>query len=368
MYDGGNPASGESLARQGRVTTSASAKAVTLARQWLRRIFVISLYTALAATLLLLFVPLLALAAACDALRRQHWTLVRTLVFFLWYLLLELAGVAVAFTIWLVHGPWTGRDHERYLDRNYALQAWWARMLGGGGFAIFGMRTELDRNDSVHDERPALVFVRHASTADTILAAQLLAAPHGLRLRYVLKRELLWDPCLDVVGNRLPNVFVDRDSAHSEQGVASIEALARGMRAGEGVLIYPEGTRFSLAKKRRIVDKMRKQGQVAKAEEAEALRHVLPPRSGGSLALLAAAPEASAVFLAHTGFEDAASFDRFFRGGLVGRTVHVQIRTVPASRIPEGRVAQKEWLMQQWREVDEFIESHRRRRPENSAN
>ncbi len=368
MNHDSNPANQEGPARTSRVTTRAAANVTTLTKRWLRRIFTIPLYSAILATLLILFVPLLAVAAACDKVRRQHWTLVRTLAFFVWYLALELAGVAAAFMIWLTGGPWTGRDQERYLARNYALQAWWAGMLGGGGFAIFGMHTEIDRNDSIINERPVLVFVRHASTADTIMAAQLLAAPYGLHLRYVLKRELLWDPCLDIVGNRLPNVFVDRDSAHSEQEIASIGALAHGIRAGEGVLIYPEGTRFSLAKKRRIVDKLRMQGQIAKADEAESLRHVLRPRSGGALALLAAAPEADVVFLAHTGFEAASSFDRFFRGGLVGRTVHVQIRAVPKSLIPEGRVAQQAWLMQQWREVDEFIESHERRRCRSSAN
>ena len=35
---------------------------------------------------------------------------------------------------------------------------------------------------------------------------------YHLRLRYVLKRELLWDPCLDIVGQRVPNIFVDRDA------------------------------------------------------------------------------------------------------------------------------------------------------------
>ncbi|MDC0708578.1 hypothetical protein POL68_08865 [Stigmatella sp. ncwal1] len=43
------------------------------------------------------------------------------------------------------------------------------------------------------------------------------------QLKYVLKRELLWDPCLDVVGRRLPNVFVERSG---DRGKAEIEAVA----------------------------------------------------------------------------------------------------------------------------------------------
>lgn len=331
------------------------------ARHWGRRLLVISLYAILLASLLVWFLPLLVIAAGCDLLRRQPWTLARTLVFFIWYLILEVAGVAAAAAIWLVGGLRTGRGRESYLARNYRLQALWSRLLGRGGFAIFGMRIAAEGDRSDFGNRPVLVFVRHASSADTILAALLLAGPHGLRLRYVLKRELLWDPCLDVVGNRLPNVFVDRDSVHSEREIASIGALARNLDAGEGVLIYPEGTRFSQDRRRRIVQKLREQGRVAAAEEAESLRNVLRPRSGGALALLEAAPSADAVFLAHTGLEGSASFDRFFNGGLVGRTVHVQIRTVPAEQIPEGRDARRAWLMQQWQAVDEFIESRRDR-------
>lgn len=41
---------------------------------------------------------------------------------------------------------------------------------------------------------PLVVLMRHASLADTLLPAVVIAS-HGIRLRYVLKRELLWDPC-----------------------------------------------------------------------------------------------------------------------------------------------------------------------------
>jgi len=327
--------------------------------RWSRRVFVVSTYLVLLATLVILFVPLLALTAACDLLRRRSWTLTRALVFFIWYLVLELVGLVVAFAIWLSSGPWSGRNHETWVARNYALQAWWAQMLGGGGFVIFGMRTEIEGTLESFKDRPVLVFVRHASSADTILAAITLANPHGLRLRYVLKRELLWDPCLDVVGNRLPNVFVRRNSEHREESISSVRALAANMGAGEGVLIYPEGTRFSPAKKQRIVEKLRAEGRVTEADEADSLRHVLRPRPGGALALLEEAPEADVVFLAHTGFEGSASFDRFFNGGLVGRTIHVQLRTVPARQIPAGQQARSAWLMEQWRAVDAFIDSHR---------
>ena len=45
-----------------------------------------------------------------------------------------------------------------------------------------------------HQSVPVIQLVRHASTADTILCAGVIANRRRLRLRYVLKRELLWDP------------------------------------------------------------------------------------------------------------------------------------------------------------------------------
>ena len=57
---------------------------------------------------------------------------------------------------------------------------------------------------------PILVVSRHASLIDTLLPGRYVTQPFGIRLRYVLKSELLVDPALDIAGNRLPNVFVDR--------------------------------------------------------------------------------------------------------------------------------------------------------------
>jgi hypothetical protein len=76
-------------------------------------------------------------------------------------------------------------------------------------------------------------MLRHASIGDTLLASALVGRPHGIFwLRYVLKRELLWDPCLDVVGNRLPHVFVDRASDRfAARDRACAGARARSRRA-----------------------------------------------------------------------------------------------------------------------------------------
>src|SRR5690606_33884145 len=90
---------------------------------------------------------------------------------------------------------------------------------------------------------PVVVLVRHVSVGDTLLPLAFVSGKNGFRFSYVIKRELLWDPCLDVVGNRIPNVFVRRGSDDSEREVRRIERLAQRMSAREGIVIYPEGTR-----------------------------------------------------------------------------------------------------------------------------
>ena len=55
---------------------------------------------------------------------------------------------------------------------------------------------------------PLIVFIRHSSTIDTLIPTELITRRHGLKLRFVMKTELLADPCLDVAGHWVPNYFV----------------------------------------------------------------------------------------------------------------------------------------------------------------
>jgi 1-acyl-sn-glycerol-3-phosphate acyltransferase len=203
------------------------------------------------------------------------------------------------------------------------------------------------------DEAPFLLFARHASVADTVLAAAFVASPRRLLLRYVLKRELLWDPCLDVVGRRLPNAFVRRRGPGLDTEVAAVAGLAIGLDSRSGVLIYPEGKRFSDGRREAAVAALAAKGEMELAGIAAGFRNVLPPKLRGPLALIDAAKGVDVVLLEHTGFEGAATFPEFWHGALVGRTLHVRLRRFPASTIPaEGR---DRWLFERWAEMDDWI-------------
>ncbi len=316
--------------------------------RWARRAASLSLYSALGVLTWSMLPMWLMLAALLDAVVDRRFPRVRAVAFFALYLACELLGVTAAAAIWVRHGRATP---ERWRQANAALQRRWTTTLMDGACWVFGMTVRVEGAEAVGDG-PFLLFVRHSSTADTVLAAALVANPRRLLLRYVLKSDLLWDPCLDIVGQRLPNTFVRRGTGAREREIAAVVALVDGLGPDDGVLIYPEGTRFSPTKLERARAKLADRPDLAAL--AASYRHVLPPRLGGPLALLDRGLDV--VFLDHCGFEGSASFGAFWNGGLVGRTIAVRLRRVPAAAIPvEGR---DRWLFEQWQQTDAWVEAN----------
>jgi 1-acyl-sn-glycerol-3-phosphate acyltransferase len=294
-----------------------------------------------------LWIPALAVV---DWIRSGPKAALRCGLFFEFYFLCESAGILASFGFWLLPG-----SRERDLERHFRLQRWWGSALLGGAARIFGMRFEVEGEECV-SQAPLLLFLRHASVGDTLLAATYVSRPYRIRLRYVLKRELLWDPCIDIVGNRLPNHFVERDSEDSDREIRAVAALAANLGPDDGVLIYPEGTRFTPGRRERLLERLKEKGRDELLARADALHHVLPPRTGGPLALLEASPGVDVVFCAHAGFEGAATFGSLWHGALVGRLVRLRFWRVPAAQIPAGREARIDWLFDQWKRIDAWLD------------
>src|SRR6185369_2716553 len=111
--------------------------------------------------------------------------------------------------------------------------------------------------------------------------------------------------------------FVARDGSSSDDEIEAVRALKTGIGAEDGVILYPEGTRFTEEKRRRVLDRLR-DDPVAR-DRAERLRYVLPVRPGGTLALLGAAPACDVLFVGHHGLEGSATVAGVWAGALVGR-------------------------------------------------
>ena len=152
-----------------------------------------------------LFLPAVVLLAIADLIRgARRLPLARLTAFGLCWLWLETIGVAVATAMWL-----TGRTGD--VEAHYRLQRWWADRMLSALRVTCGVTIHVDGVSELHPA-PVVVLVRHASLADSLLAVWAVTKQGQLNPRVVLKKELLADPCLDVVGNRLPNCFLDREA------------------------------------------------------------------------------------------------------------------------------------------------------------
>lgn len=302
--------------------------------------------------------PFLISCGLLDVLRRQRWAFSRCLIFGLLFLTAEVWGVLAALWVWLRHGigPWKNQD--AFIQANLRVQSMWAGFLFWSSVRLFSMRVEQDV-PSTPLPGPALVLIQHVSAADTLLPSVLVAGPAGLTLRYVLKTELLWDPCLDIVGLRLRNAFVRRGGQDREGDLAAIRALAQDLGPKEGILLYPEGTRYTPKRRESTLERLRQTGDPRWLKQAEALEHVLPPRVGGVNVALEAAPPCDVWVVAHTGFEAATSLWGILRGTLIGRHLKIKVWHVDKHALPQEEEARIEWLYERWREVDDWVGRNR---------
>jgi 1-acyl-sn-glycerol-3-phosphate acyltransferase len=307
-----------------------------------------------------LLLPAIALADSIRWLvRRRHWMGVRLYLFGVVYLTAEIGGLIALGTAWM--GAGFGKMRSPLLNTTFAIQQAWAATLLAAVRSIFGMRFEVSGGETVAPG-PILLLARHTSIVDNLLPANLVSTPHGIRLRYVLKRELLSDPCLDVAGNRLPNYFVERGSDDTDRELRAIRQLAEGLGPDDGVLIYPEGTRFTEEKRSRALEKLR-QGDPEVYARAQRLRYLLPPRPGGTLALLEATAPADVVVLSHHGLDGFAHLRDIWSGAMVNTTVQVEFWRLPRRDLPAERSDQITWLYDVWDRIDSWIEQKNHQEP-----
>ena len=301
-----------------------------------------------AAVTLVLLVPLWLPVAAISDLARglKRLPTTRLLLFALCWSWLELAGVAAAAGLWMIGQRRNRRAH-------YALQRWWAAQLMRALTATTGLRIEATDADSM-SPGPVVLLCRHASLADSLLSAWIITTKLGMHPRYVLKRELLLDPCLDIVGNRLPNHFLDREATDSTAELAAIAALGVGLATDDVAVIFPEGTRAAPAKRAKALARLAERDP-ARSQRLATLQHLLPPRPAGSQALVDGCPGADVVIGWHVGFDGLDTFGGILRH--LSRTpppVRFQSVRIPRVDVPTGD-GFVEWLDQQWLAADRAV-------------
>ncbi len=319
----------------------------------------------LGAVILTVAIPVwLPLVLVIDACRfKWRFPLARLLSFAVCWAWLETAGVVCSAFYWL-----TGQSKN--LPKHYALQRWWADRLLRSLKATCGFSVEVENIDALKPG-PVLMFARHASLADSLVSAYVVTTLAQMNPRYVLKRELLADPCLDVVGQRLPNHFLDRNATDSTPELLALETLVTDIDASTVGIIFPEGTRANDKKRKRAIEKIALIDP-ARADRLQEMKHLLPPRPAGAAAMLRGNPNANVVFAWHVGFEGLDTFGGILRA-ISSRMppIRFHLRRVDHAGIPSNSITDTDeltkWLDSEWmrmdREVDEALKArHEMRR------
>ena len=302
----------------------------------------------LGAVLLLVTTPVWVVVTFLLDLVRGRWRfpLLRFAFFGLMWCWLECAGVTAAFALWVV-------GHGHSLPAHYAVQRWWTASIVKALRWSVGMKVTIDGIPDV-GTGPFIALCRHASLADSIVSAWIFGKKLHLNPRYVLKKELKMDPCLDVVGHRLPNYFVDRSSANVSSELQGISQMAADLQRDDVAVIFPEGSRASIAKREKALSILRARSP-HRADRLQPLQHLIVPRPGGVSALLDAVPHANVLLMWHTGFEGMDTFRGILHQlGSFAVTVHVRVTEVARHSVPTGE-ALVQWLDEQWLKMDQSI-------------
>ena len=278
--------------------------------------------------------PVVVIATLAMSTWPKFRTAPQAMTFVYGFLLREWAGLTLF--IWvLLRYP-----KSRHMEKNRAIQFWWAQSLFNLAKRLYRLNIEVTGTEALQGNC-ALVLSRHSSMGDTVLPLLFFGKARGEGLRYVLKQELRYLPCLDIGGHRLPNVFVDRSGADSAKAVAEVSNLIASAGDDESVLIYPEGTRFTQKKHNELRAKY-----ANLAPQLNRWPNLLPVRLGGVTGMMAANPGKDLVFLAHAGFEGSADIHDLLNGGWLNQRVRLHFWRIPYADLPKEGL--QEFLFQEW--------------------
>jgi 1-acyl-sn-glycerol-3-phosphate acyltransferase len=315
-----------------------------VSKAWVRRPITV-LGVVVGALLLTILLPLWVVLSVVFDLGSRSWRLptLRLLSFAWLWLWLETFGVTGAALIWV-----TGQGHNH--RANYALQRWWAKRLIRSLRITCGLTIEVEGVEAL-PIGPLICLGRHASLGDALVSAWIFGSLAKRFPRYVMKKELLFDPCLDVVGQRIPNYFVDRGSAAVRQELTGIRTMASNMGERDVAVIFPEGTRTNDAKRIGLVERLERRAPERHAKMI-GLRRLLPPRSAGASVLLEEVPGGDVVVMWHVGFDGLDTF-----AGVRRRIAHAEpsakvvLELHQRATVPSGE-AFEAWLDDRWLEID----------------
>jgi 1-acyl-sn-glycerol-3-phosphate acyltransferase len=329
-----------------------------LALRWKRRVVTIPAMLGATAAGLAGLPFVIAGAAATDSFcRRVHFPSVRVSVFLTQYAVNDSIEILLAPVYWLLAGFGTRLDAPASVRRHERLQSWSIALMAHRAEQLLGLRLDIDRDAvAALTPGPVIVMCNHVNMVDASFPA-VLYTRLGYRTRGVLMAELLADPGFDLLYQRTGSVFIPRDNGPEAKPL--IARLADGARSDDAIVIFPEGRVFRPERLQRSLARLVTESP-ERATRLAGIRHTLPPRPGGFLALLDALPCADVVVIAHAGLDRYQSLRELARSVPLRDPIRLTAWRAPAAEIPTENDRRIAWLDDQWCRVDNWIESQSR--------
>ncbi len=240
---------------------------------------------------LIALAPALLLAAAVTdlVLSRRRWQTTRVVAFAEAYLCVEVAGLLALFGLWIASGFGATIRSERMQRAHYGLLRRLLAATNGAVRRLFRMKIWIEDRPE-RRPGPILVFSRHAGPGNSLMLVGTLMIGYRRSPRIVMLAKLQWEPLFDTMLNRLPNRFIQHDPRNRQRYVDMIGELASGLGDDDAFVLFPEGHDFTYVKRLRAIAHLRKRGYHDAALKAERMERVLPPKHGGVMAAITAAP------------------------------------------------------------------------------
>lgn len=323
----------------------------TLISRWKRRFISISILIA-SAIFYFTFLPLLIVFSVLYDIYRWSQDLssaaFRSLLFLGLVIFFEILGIGWAFVIWIpsLFFP------SSAISWNYSLQHFWNAGILYGFTKLFRLQYTVEAAEALQ-KGGYLLLCRHGSGFDYTLPMVLAGVRHKRKIRYVLQESMRWDPCIDIVGTRLPTAFVKPGSGERERQDLEVAKLGVNLGHDDAIVIYPEGSRFSSKRRETTLHRLKANGNIIELDWALRLQKTLIPRMGAITALLKTAPPLDVVFMAHHGLEQSSRMSDIIHGSLLGTEVKVRLWRIPAAEVPTHEISP--WMYSQWLTMDHWL-------------
>ncbi|NNE95059.1 MAG: hypothetical protein HKN24_03435 [Acidimicrobiales bacterium] len=331
--------------------------AIWVPPRWFRVAVVTPIVFIVAGTVTLLS-PLLHLALAIiDLVDRRRWRFTRMGGLAIALCVTEFFGLIATFVLWVGTGlgwkigsRWSQRAHNRVFG-------WYLELVTRALRFYIGFDFDLPLTERI--DGPILTFARHAGPGDAFLLARTVIRDYHRQVRMLGTNKLLWDPFMNHMMLRLPNVFLERDPHNPQRQLDAIASMCATMHDDSVVIIFPEGGNWTPDRWRGSIDSLTALGRADRAGMAANMTHVLPPRTAAAQAALQACHDMTVVFVVHEGLDDLYSLGQIWRSVPLDRTVRASYWSVDRHEIPEDREQFTRWLYAEWARVDAWIDRHR---------